>query len=59
MFVLFEATFLFKFFSLSSKCFYFTKAAISFWLPRFACANLAAKYSGANLLNPCVSISLS
>ena len=39
-FDLFEVTFLFKFFSLSSKSVLFTKLAISFLLAEFACPNV-------------------
>ena len=38
-------------FSLSSKSVFFTKAAISFLLAKFACDNLEAKSSDVNLLN--------
>ena len=48
---LFAVTFLFKFFSLSSKPVFFTKLAISFLLVKLAYANLAAKLSEVNLLN--------
>ena len=51
--------FLFKFFSLSSKSVLFTKLAISFLLAKFTCANLAAKLSTVNLLNPRVVLYLS
>ena len=56
-FVLFDVTFLFNFFSLSLKSVFFTKLAIS--LAKFACANLAAKFSAINLLNTGVVIYLS
>ena len=36
------------FFSLSSKSVFFTKLAISFFLAKFSCDNLAAKYSDVN-----------
>ena len=49
--VLFDVTFLFSFFSLSSKSIFFTKLAIALLLPKFACGNLAAKFSTVNLLN--------
>ena len=58
-FVLFDVTFLFKFFILSSKSSLFTKLSISFLLDKFACANLAAKFSAVNLLNSGVVIYLS
>ena len=51
MFLLFEITFLLKFFSLSSKSVFFTKLVISFLLAEFACANLEANVSDVNLLN--------
>ena len=57
--VLFEVTFLFKFFSLSSKSVFFMKLAISFLLAKFAGANLAAKFPDVNLLNSWVVIFLS
>ena len=44
-FVLFEVTFLFNFFSLSSKPIFFTKLAISFLLANFACVSLTVKLS--------------
>ena len=50
-FVLFEIRFLFNFFSLSSKSFFFIKPAISVLLPTFACFHLAVKGSAVNLLN--------
>ena len=43
-FVLFDVTFLFEFFILSSKFVFLTKLAISFLHAKFACANLAAKF---------------
>ena len=46
---IFEVIFLFKFCSLSSKFVFFAKAAISFLLAKFACANLAANFCEANL----------
>ena len=58
-FVLFEVTFLFKFFSLRSKSVFFTKSRTSFLLANFARANLAAKFSDVNLLNSWVLIYLS
>ena len=48
---LFEVTFSFKFFSLSSKSVFFTKSAILVLLAKFACVNLAAKFSDVDLLN--------
>ena len=53
---LFDATFLFKFFSLSSKSVFFTKLAISLLLAKFTWANLAAKFSAVNLSNSGVVI---
>ena len=50
-FVLFEVILLFKFFSLSSKSVFFTKLAILFLLAKFACVNLAIKFSDVNFLN--------
>ena len=58
-FVSLDVTFLFKFFSLSSKSVLFTKLAISLLLAKFACANLAAKFSYVSLLNSGVVIYLS
>ena len=52
------SNFLFKFFSLSAKSFFFTKLAISFLLAKFACANLEAKSSDVNVLNSYVVIYL-
>ena len=49
-FVLFEVTFLFMFFSLSSKSVFFTKLAISLLLAKSYFANLALKLSDVNLL---------
>ena len=49
-FVLFDSTYLFKVFSLSSKSVLFIKLAISLLLAKFACANHAAKFSAVNLL---------
>ena len=43
--------FLFKFFSLSSKCVLFTKSVTLPLVARFACFNLAVKCSTVNLLN--------
>ena len=48
---LFEVNFLFNFLSLSSKSVFFTKLAISVFLAKFACGNLAAKSFAVNLLN--------
>ena len=55
---LFEVTFLFKFFSLSSKSIFFTKSAISQLVAKFACFNIAVKVSAVNLLNSGVVIYL-
>ena len=55
-FVLFEVTFLFKYFSLLSKSVFLTKSAKSFLLAKFACANLEVKFSGVNSLNSWVAI---
>ena len=55
-FVLIEVIFLFNSFSVSSKSVFFTKLTISFLLAKFACANLAAKFSPVNLLNSGVVI---
>ena len=52
--ILFEVTFLFKFFSLPSEYVFFTTAATSFLFAKFVYANLAAKFSNAKLLNSCV-----
>ena len=38
-------------FSLLSKSVFFTKLAISFLLPKFACFSLALKFSEINFLN--------
>ena len=43
--------FLFKFFSLSSKSIFLKKSAISPLLAKFACFNLAVKFSAVKLLN--------
>ena len=51
--VLFEITFLFKLFSLTSKYVFFTESEISFLLAKFACANITAKFYDINLLNSC------
>ena len=56
---LLEVTFLFKFFSLSWKSVFFIKLAISLLFATFACANLAAKFSDADLLNSSVVVYLS
>ena len=58
-FVLFEVTFMFKFFSLSSKFVFSRKSEISGLATNFASLNLAAKLSGVKLLNFCVVIYLS
>ena len=58
-FALFGVIILYKLFSLSSKSVVFTKLAIWFLLPKFACVNLAVKLSDANLLNTWVVIYLS
>ena len=58
-FVLFEITFLFTFFSLSSKSVSFTKLVISLLVAKFACANLAVKFSAVSWLNSGVAIYLS
>ena len=50
-FVLFEITFLFKYYSLLSKPVFFTNLAKSFFLSKSACANLAVKFSAVNVLN--------
>ena len=50
-FILFDVTFLFKFFSLSKKFVFFAKSRISFSLAKFACFNLSGKLSYVNLLN--------
>ena len=55
-YVLFEVTFLFNFFSLSSKSVFFAKAVISFLLAKFACVNFAAKFCDVNLLNSWILI---
>ena len=52
-FLLYEAIFIFKFFSLSLKSLYFTKVAILFLLAKFTCANLAEKFCAVNMLNSC------
>ena len=51
--LLFEVTFLFKFFSLSLKSASSMKSEISALAARFACANLLKNF---NLLNSCVAI---
>ena len=51
IFVLFEVTFSFKFFNLSSKPVFYTILAISLLLAKFACSNLAVKLSAVNLSN--------
>ena len=51
--------FLFKFFSLLSKSVLFTNLAISLLLAKFACFNLAAKFSDVKVLNSGVVIYLS
>ena len=56
---LLEVTFLFKFFSLSWKSVFFMKLAISLLFATFACANLVAKFSDADLLNSSVVVYLS
>ena len=48
---MFEVTFLFKFFSLSSKSVLFTKLAVALLVTKFSRANLAAKFSAFSLLN--------
>ena len=45
MFVLFEVTFLFEYFSLWSKSVFFTKLGISLLLNKFDCTNLEVKVS--------------
>ena len=50
-FFFFEVIFVFKFFSLSSKFVFSTESAMSFLPVKFACTNLAAKFSPLNFLN--------
>ena len=57
--LLWEVTFLFKFFSLSWKSVFFMKLAISLLFATFACANLAAKFSDVDLLNSSAVVYLS
>ena len=49
-FVLFEVIFLFNFFSLLLKSVSFTKSAISGFVAKFACFNIAVKFSTVQLL---------
>ena len=51
-----KVTFLFNGFSLSSKSIFFTKVAASVLPARFACDNLAAKFTAVNLWNSGVVI---
>ena len=54
-FALFEVTFLFKCFNLSSKSVFSTKSLILSLVAKFAYFNLATKFSAVVLLNSCYS----
>ena len=56
---IFEITFLFNFFSLSSKSVFSKKLVKSFLLANFSCANCSVNFSDINLLNSWVVIYLS
>ena len=57
-FVLFETTFLLKFFNLSPLSVFSTKLSMSVLVAKPAYFNLAAKFSAVNVLNFCVVIYL-